>query len=252
MPKKEYDEGRNMEHNEVLHEYLRNLFEFSEIRVEGNNRTKGDIVGESNDGNIKMTLKLGSQKNTQVHLPTLKSFANDSKMPDNVYDKLYKFFGTPDINIFQSWISDANASPKEKKYKRLLAPSIPDWEEVLIWFNNNKNLISKILISRIDNECPAKYLIWINKKKGGIQIIDVEKLINYIDNECTWVTGVRGGGSTLRCINKEDKPIFHCQMKGTGGIGDEYNHNPQFHIHTYWPDSVVIHKNNTQTFNINT
>ncbi|NDB82916.1 MAG: hypothetical protein EB127_09285 [Alphaproteobacteria bacterium] len=248
MSKKEYDEGKRMEDNSVLHAYLQQIFNFDKVSAHGHNRTKGDILGHKDGKTIKLTLKLGSQRNTQVHLPTLNSFAQDIGMPDDVHNTMHKWLGTVSFTEFESWLVEHNASSKERKYKRLLAPSLKDWNKVISWFNQNSEKIAKLLISSIDGEDPATYLIWINKKKGTIQILDIEKLIHYISTKCNWETGPGGGGSTIRCVTEHGKPIFHLQMKGSGGTNGEYNHNPQFHIHINWPESVVIHNNYSSIF----
>lgn len=246
MSGKEYYQGRIMEQNKLLHEYLRTLYFFDEIIADGHNRTKGDILGYKNTEVTGFSVKFGAQKNTQVHLPTLQSFAKDIGMPDNIFNTMYKWLGTTSITEFESW--EHNASSKERKYKRLLAPSLKDWDQVVAWFNQNNEKIARLLISSIDGEDPAIYLIWINKKKGSIQILDIEQLIQYISTKCKWETGPRGGGSTIRCITEDGRPIFHLQMKGSGGTNGEYNHHPQFHIHTNWPESVVVHNNCSPIF----
>jgi hypothetical protein len=209
--------------------------------VRGENTTKGDVVGITGDKKTPISIKHGSQKNTQVHLPTLNSFSKSMNMPVAIQNMLHKWLGVTSQTEFQSWFSNKVPTKNQQKYKRLFAEDIPDWVDVVKWFNDNNRALAELLIQAMNGENPAEYLVWVNKTKKTFQVIDIEKLVDWIESDCTWVTGPRNGGSTLRC-ECNGKPIFHLQMKGSGGVGDEYNHNPQFHIHTYWPTNAIVHQ----------
>lgn len=241
MAGKEYYEGRLMEANTVLHSNLISCLNLDSIEVQGGNTTKGDLVGTNNGEKFPISVKYGSQKNTQVHLPTLKSFALEMNMPDEIQHLMYKWLGVTSTTEFDSWLNGLPPTKSQKKYKRLFATDIPEWHKVVNWFNENKTKLAKLLIQSMNDEHPAKYLVWINKKTNQFQVIDTDILIDWISKECTWVTGPRNNGSTLRC-EYDEKPIFHLQMKGSGGTDGEYNHNPQFHIHTNWPKNSILHE----------
>ena len=242
MSSQEYYDGRLMESNVVLHSHLKNLLQFDSIEVRGGVATKGDVIGIKNNIEEPISIKHGSQKNTQVHLPTLRSFAKATNMPVNISSKLEQWLGVTDQSKFNSWLSGKIPTIPQKKYKRLFATDIPNWESVVDWFNTNNKEIAELLIQAMNHENPVKYLVWVYKNKNKFQVIDVPLLIDWITRDCKWVTGSRNNGSTLRCEGPNGKPIFHLQMKGSGGSPGEYNHNPQFHIHINWPDSVIIHQ----------
>lgn len=242
MSSKEYYEGKSMEGNIVLHSHLKTLLEFDSITVRGESTTKVDVVGNKNNTEVPISIKYGSQKNTQVHLPTLRSFSKVMNIPVDINLMLEQWLGVTDQFKFESWLNGVTPTRLQQKYKRLYAKDIPEWTNVVEWFNSNNKQIAELLIQSMNNEKPAEFLVWVNKNTKMYHIIDIPKLINWIATECVWVTGPRNGGSTLRCENKNGKPIFHLQMKGSGGCGDEYNHNPQFHIHTYWPETAIIYQ----------
>lgn len=240
MPSKEYYDGKLMESNVDLHSHLIHFLKFDNITVHGEHTTKGDVIGHRGNISVPISIKYGSQKNTQVHLPTLKSFVKSMDVPDNIFNTLEKWLGVTSQTQFMSWFENTVPNKLQQKYKRLFATDLPEWKDVVDWFNQNNTKISQLLIQSMNDEKPAEFLVWINKKTFVCQIIDIKKLIIWIQNECKWKTGPKNNGSTLRCEDKNGKPIFHLQMKGSGGFNNEYNHNPQFHIHTSWPSSVLI------------
>lgn len=242
MASKEYYDGKLMESNVVLHSHLKHVLKFDNIEVRGETTTKGDVVGHRGNIEVPISIKHGSQKNTQVHLPTLRSFAKAMNTPADVTALLEQWLGVTDQAQFQSWLNGKTPTKAQQKYKRLFADDIPNWGDVLSWFNANNTQIAKLLVQAMNGEVPAECLVWVNKNKNTFQVVDISLLIDWITKECKWVTGSRNNGSTLRCEDSNGKPIFHLQMKGSGGTNGEYNHNPQFHIHTHWPDSVILHQ----------
>jgi hypothetical protein len=241
MSSQTYYEGKNMESNVTLHTRLIEIFNFDKIDTRGETTTKGDAVGTKDNVEVPISIKHGSQKNTQVHLPTLRSFAKAMSMPTDIANMLEQWLGVTSQSQFESWLNGKTPTKSQQKYKRLFAIDIANWDDVVRWFNDNNRKIAELLIQAMNNENPAKYLVWVNKNKNTFQVIDITKLIEWISTDCEWVTGPRNNGSTLRCEHN-GKPIFHLQMKGSGGVGDEYNHNPQFHIHTHWPENSIIHQ----------
>lgn len=246
MPSNQYYEGRNFEQNTTLFEALQKFFKFNTITSNGSTTTKSDIIGHYNNKSVHISLKYASGANTQVHLPTLQSLAVQLELPESVYNKLDKFLGTNDQTQWQKWRKDFKPNLTETRYQRLLSSSINDWNEVITWFNLNKRTVSKLLLQRLDSKNAVEYLIWAVKNKGSFQVIDVNKLIDYIDENCDWVTMPKG--TVIRCQRRDNKkPIFFMQMKNSGGPPGGYNHTPQFHLCSNWPkDLVVYEKTNLQ------
>jgi hypothetical protein len=242
MSSKEYYEGKLMEENTVLHAHLIKILNLDSINVRGETTTKGDVVGIRGDIVIPVSVKNGSIRNTQVHLPTLSSFIKSMSVPSEISSMLEQWLGTTSQSQFKSWLGGKTPTASQQKYKRLFAADISGWSNVVQWFNDNKPALSKLLIRSLNDEKPAEYLVWVNKNKNRFQVINIEILSNWINTQCSWVTGPRNNGSTLRCEDKNGKPIFHLQMKGSGGTNGEYNHCPQFHIHTYWPQDAVVYE----------
>jgi hypothetical protein len=247
MSSKTYYDGKDMESNVTLHTRLIETMNFDTIEIRGEVTTKGDVVGISGNIEVPVSIKHGSQKNTQVHLPTLRSFSKALNVPSEVTMMLEQWLGVHSYSQFESWLKGKTPTAPQKKYKRLFATDIAHWDNVVRWFNDNNKKIAELLIQAMNGENPAKYLVWVNKDKNTFQVIDIPKLIEWISTECKWVTGPRNNGSTLRCENSDGKPIFHLQMKGNkikenGVFEGEYNHNPQFHIHTHWPESVIFYQ----------
>jgi len=233
MPSKEYYEGRDMENNLSLQNQLKNIFLFDDVFSDGSNSTKTDIYGVKGNEKFSVSVKNVSGPNTQVHLTTLKKLSKALSIPETVATKLKYWLG--DEDEFDSWLKEGLSS-YEKNHKRISSHNIEEWSTVENWFNANKTNISRLLIEgdKIDK---TKYLIWSNKKTKKFEVIDVSKLIEFIDNECVWIT--QPNGTVLRCVNQNNKPIFHLQMKGNRQNGG-YNHTPQFHIHSYWPKDIIL------------
>ena len=242
MPSQEYHDGKSMEHNTVLFDLLADIFHFDSVTTNGSTSSKADIVCTANGTIVPVSVKYGSQVNTQVHLTTLASFRLATSMPDDVFDLMNRWLGTTSQAVFESWVNTTQPVKKlQQKYKRLFADDLdPDWKLVIDWFNSNSKAIAKLLIQALRDEIPVKYLVWINKKTRQVDIIDTEKLIDWIEKKCKWATGPKNGGSTIRC-EQNDVAIFHLQMKGSGGTRGEYNHNPQFHLHRNWPSDAIVY-----------
>ena len=248
----EYWEGRNLEKNNVLKETVAKIFNFDSVDSNGSTDTKGDLVGINGDKRTHVSVKYASGGNTQVHLPTLRSLSDQLNIPINVFEKLDKFFGTNDLAQWAQWTEGINLDAEEVKYRRIKSKNISEWEEVEQWFNANKRKIAVLLLQSLKDEDKAPWLIWANKKKGGFQIIDVNKFVDWIVDNCTWVTMPKG--TVLRCAmsstveGKIGKPIFFVQMKNSGGPVGGYNHCPQFHLHNNWPPELVIYEDTNIKF----
>jgi hypothetical protein len=252
MASAEYWEGRNLEKNEVLKETVARVFNFDRVDSDGGSGTKGDIIGFNGDQRTHVSVKYASGVNTQVHLSTLRSVSTQLDMPKNIYDKLDKFLGTNDTMQWVEWSTGLKLSSDEIKYKRLNSSNITDWEEVPSWFNANSRKIAILLLQSLKESDKAKWLIWANKKKGGIQAVDINQLIDWIVESCTWITMPKG--TVLRCAisdkasSNAGKPIFFLQMKNSGGPPGGYNHNPQFHLNSNWPKKFVVYEDTKLRF----
>lgn len=247
MASEQYWEGRLLESNITLHNELITALKFDKVEVDGGSDTKGDIIGITGNDRVHVSVKYASGGNTQVHLPTLNSLAKSLNMPTLIKDKLDMFLGTTDLAQFQTWSQGIAVTAEEVKYKRLLSKHIADWHLVEQWFNDNKRTIAVLLLQSLDNKDLAPWLVWANKKKGGLQVVDVNMLVDWIVKECTWVTMPKG--TVMRCAlpslkeGKIGKPIFFMQMKNSGGTHGEYNHSPQFHLNKNWPKEFIVHEN---------
>ncbi len=246
MPSKEYFEGRDMEKHLALHGILKTNFGFDQIDSDGRSQTKGDIIGVKNGKFVPVSVKNASGKNTQVHLPTLNSFAEQTNMPDKIKSKLDRFLGTNNSAIWNSWLVDnLTIDLYEKSHQRIKANKIPDWHEVEEWFNSARQKIAQRLLQTLkDDNDPVIYLVWINKKVRSYQIVDVNGLIEWITSKCSWTT--TPGQTVIRCntlIDNKLKPIFTMQMKGSKVKDKEgqYDHNPQFHLYPNWPKELVLY-----------
>lgn len=245
MPSKEYYEGRDLERLELLHEMLKQTLCLDSVTSDGSTQTKGDVIGLKSGKNIPISVKNASGKNTQVHLPTLNSFASQTEMPSSVKDKLEKFLGTNDSSVWNQWLnSTMSISAYEKSHQRIKSSNLENWSEVEDWFNQSCRSIAQLLIQYLKKDSePVVYLVWVNKKTKGYQIVDVNGLIDWISNNCVWVT--TPGETVIRCnIPTDSKPIFTMQMKGSRikGKPGHYDHNPQFHLYPNWPANLIIHQ----------
>ena len=247
MPSNQYHEGRTFEQNSVLFEHIKQHFQLDNIISDGSTATKSDVIGFKLDSSIHFSLKYASGGNTQVHLPTLRSLADQLELPMKIYDKLDKFLGTNDTAQWQLWSKNIAVSKDETKYQRLTSYSIDSWIEVTDWFNQNSRKISKLLLQRLDSDHPVQYLIWAVKNRGSFQIIDVNKFIEYIETSCEWITMKKG--TVIRCRRLDNqRPVFFMQMKNSGGPEGGYNHSPQFHLCSNWPQDIVVYEKTNLQF----
>lgn len=248
MPSEHYHAGRLMESNEQLHEYLRQTFGFERISVDGSTKTKGDAFGHLPDIEqpITISIKHPSGKNTQVHLPTLASWRDTIAMPDVVFDSLYKWLGTTKKDEFDLWAQAVDVSAREIKYQRLGSYHLTFWPLVLEWLNQTTQdqSLPKLLLQSINGNHPVKYLVWIQKKTGAFEIIDVDAFVGWISKNSRWINSDNRQGHyyNLWCVGPDGKKIFSMQMKGSGGKDGGYDHNPQFHLYPFWPEQFVLHR----------
>lgn len=241
MPSIEYYEGRDMEKNEVLHNILIETFGFDEVDSDGASTTKTDIYGTKSGKKTFFSVKNVSGKNTQVHLTTLKKLGSDLKIPTDTLSKLEMWLGDNDTKTFKSWSKGKKLSEYESDHTRLKSTNIEQWESVEKWINkvNKTQSLPRLLIQSLNKGEKSEYLVWVNKKNKSVKILKTEQLIDYISNQCKWIT--MKSGTTLRCVTPNNKPILWLQMKGNR-TDDGYNHAPQFHIVEHWPEDFVLHE----------
>jgi hypothetical protein len=241
MPSIEYYEGRDMEKNEVLHDILTKTFGFDSVYSDGASTTKTDIFGEKSGVKTFFSVKNVSGKNTQVHLTTLKKLTADLKIEENIFNKLKMWLGDNDDALFKTWAEGKTLSEYETGHNRLKSSNIEGWTEVEKSINNlnNNQTLPRLLIQSLNDGEKSEYLVWVNKKKKNVKILKTEQLIDYISNQCEWIT--MKSGTTLRCVTPNNKPILWLQMKGNR-TDDGYNHTPQFHIVENWPKDFVLYE----------
>jgi hypothetical protein len=239
MPAKEYYEGRDMEKNTILHDYLIEQFKLDDVDSDGASTTKADIVATKDGKTLSMSVKNVSGKNTQVHLTTLNKLSKDLDMLPWIEEKLQYWFGTKDKDTFKKWSEVLNPSADEVKHQRIKSDKINDWFMVENYFNkiNKEKTLPKLLIESLKKDTKSEYLVWHNKKTKKVQVVDIPKLIDFISVDCEWIT--MPSGTVLRCVTPDGKPILWLQMKGNREDGG-YNHSPQFHIAENWPQELVI------------
>ena len=235
-------EGHFAEHHLDLHNYLKDKFNLDRVDVHGSTQTKTDVIGFRGEQTVRFSVKFGSIKNTQVWLPTLNSLCEAVPAFSTVRDQLNQWLGTYDSALFESWQATKSLTAAEVRRQRVGSDKIDNWDQVLEVFNQetqNCNILRPMLQAK-GTEDPVQYLVWINKKKGGIEVVDMPKLIEHIVANSVWSNSQtkRGEHYNLWCNDKTtDKRIFHLQMKGSG-IGDY--HCPMFHIHNNWPKELVV------------
>jgi hypothetical protein len=241
MPSIEYYEGRDMEKNEVLHKILTETFGFEEVDSDGASTTKTDIFGVKSGKKTFFSVKNVSGKNTQVHLTTLKKLGSDLAIHTDTLSKLEMWLGDNSDSTFNKWSEGKLLTTYEFDHNRLKNNNIDGWTSVETWINtvNQNQKLPRLLIQSLNDGDKSEYLVWVNKKTKKVKILKTEQLIDYISNQCKWIT--MKSGTTLRCVTPNNKPILWLQMKGNR-TDDGYNHAPQFHIVENWPEDFVLHE----------
>ncbi len=248
MASEHYWEGRNLESKQLLHEELQRCLQLDEVQVDGATDTKGDIIGTQSGERVPISVKNASGNNTQVHITTLKQLSLALDMPADVMAILIPWLGDNNTELFETWRAGRSLSAYELSHNRIKSFNLNNWSTVETWVNlkNQDFSLPKVLIQSLNKEAPAKWLVWVRKKKGGFQVVDVNKLVTWIGTECTWAS--TPGGTVLRCTTPEGKPILTWQMKGNREEGGRYNHTPQFHLHNNWPKEFVVYEDTSIRF----
>lgn len=241
MAAKEKQEGHWAEGHSDLHDWMSRKLGYKDVRTLGHTGTKTDIIADS----TRFSCKYPSGTNTQIHLTTLRRFSELFRPPADVAVMLERWLGNHDEQLFEEWSRDyPNLSREELRRHRIHSDKFADWNKLLEWFNDqtkNGNLI-ETLITSLNGEPPVEKMLWINKKKGYLKLIDVNKLLSYCKNNCEWVNSPdpRGAGTTLWLYDRnKGTRIIHLQMKGSGNKMGDY-HGMMFHIHETWPEDMVL------------
>jgi len=249
MGAKEKYEGHAAEQSQKLHDWLKVRFNLNDVKSDGSNRTKVDLIGQTSKSTLFYSCKNVSGCNTQIHLTSLEALQKALDMPSNIYETFRRWFGSHNEILFETWKSELSVqlSNTEQRRHRIHSNNLTNWNSVLDWLNqntSNKKLI-KLLIQNLNPNEHLKnvnYMIWIHKLQHTIKIIDVEKLIDYISVNCIWMNSVveRGKYTTLWLVDTNTgQRIMHLQMKGSGNKLGDY-HGAMFHIHDNWPPGVLI------------
>lgn len=248
MAAQEKHDGHRAEKDSSLHKLLTKQFKLDTVSAQGSTGTKTDILGVSNGKDIRFSLKFASLANTQVWLPTLRSLVSHLPALKNYEAELDSFLGTTDSVLFESRRVGLQLTPYEVKKKRIYSDKINNWKDVIGAFNavtKDKSILKNMLLAKGD-EANVNYLIWINKKAKGIQIIDAQAYVEYISVNAEWCNPDKGF-TTLWCKDKNTgKKLFHLQRKGSGG--EQMSCAPMFHLYKNWPDSVVVYRDDNFTF----
>lgn len=237
--------GHWAEGHNSLHEWLCNKYQHTEIVTKGLSNTKTDMIGINADGTeTRYSCKYVSGANTHLHLTTYNKFTSLFPAEADIHLSLQQWLGSHADNLFESWKQqmDVKWRPEELRKQRIYSDRLSNWSQVLSWFNQID--LNRTLFQSLNNEAPVTRMLWINKKTGHITVIDVNKLVEYMNTNCEWQNSgsKRGEHTTLWYIDKQtQKRIMHLQMKGSGEKTGDY-HGMMFHVFCNWPQGVVMHE----------
>ena len=242
MPAKEKHEGHWAEKHDKVLSWLKLELNLTDAEPMGQSNTKTDILGRHGPHEVRFSLKYPSGRNCQVWLPTLKSLVEQVPYLKPVYTHLMKWLGTNDNHLFEEWVrlEKLSVNANEKRRQRLGSDKVLGFHQVLNCFDlatRDGSLLRPMLRARGD-EPPVDHIVWLNKGKPGIEVVDADKFQQWIQKHGTWCNSPdrKGQHYNIWCM-VEGRKIFHLQMKGSGL--NNY-HAPMFHIHNNWPKSMVI------------
>ena len=195
-----------------------------EHKKDGGPKTKQDIRCVSL--NEFSSQKSALSKHTQVHLT-----------PTWVWCKYFNIDG--DLRI---WFDKFFGLPGSGRAGRVGTSGIPaNLNQVALdWFNEHKMSIFETIVvhgaykvtnNEVKKGKPVTHVIWYNKKNDTIEKkVTVEYLRN-IAKDCKWIfsTKKKDDATVLWFVDKNNKKLFHLQMKGSGELSG-YN-SLQFHIY---------------------
>lgn len=170
-----------------------------------------------------------SGRSTQIQVCELSKFVQKFKCPQDITDKLYKFFGADfkkKKGVDQSdefinkctndWGIDAKKlCPKDEiRRNRLLANNIEGFDDVIQWFKDNVKSVMEFILSTgfcKNEENHAQYLLWsleeADDEKCDADIFLIKDIVN---KSMEWDVSVRSSQSVIEI------GAFTLQMKGSG------------------------------------
>ena len=237
--------GHWAEGHDSLHEWLCNKYQHTEIVTKGLSNTKTDMIGINADGTeTRYSCKYVSSVNTHLHLTTYNKFTSLFPAEADIHFALQQWLGSHTGDLFETWKQqlDVKLSPNELRRQRIHSDNLHNWSQVLNWLNQLD--LNRTLFQSLNNEAPVTRMVWINKIDGKIKVIDVNKLVEYMNINCEWQNSgsKQGEHTTLWYMDKlSQKRIMHLQMKGSGNVYGDY-HGMMFHVYCNWPEEVVIHE----------
>ena len=235
MPANEKREGHAVERNPKLHKEINKHFKtLVNFITRGGSETKVDY--EATDSKTKKKIKFSNKftasKSTQVLMTTQKQLSNHVPLLTKEMTKIKTWLGTI-----------VNESIVKTSFTE-----IKNWSNVDRAMNlatKDGSLLRALFTGKVKND-EVQYLTWIDKKHGGIYIIDLKKYFKYIQSNATWQSTAKRGGGSIKLIDKNtNKTLVHLQRAGNGPITQKIN--PLFHVHKNWPDEVVVYSNTSFT-----
>tara|TARA_R100000234_G_C4944928_1_gene154652 strand:- start:61 stop:690 length:630 start_codon:yes stop_codon:yes gene_type:complete len=168
----------------------------------GGSQTKVD--GRHSDGS-NWSIKNTKSSSTQVHLTTQSSFSQHFSLNEKQDTFVRKFFG--------------NISFLNKERHRYKLSEINEEEVNEFKFFLEKNKI-KLIHYFISGESNINFVVYNNKVKSTEEILK-------LCESCYW----KYNETTIQLKDKDDKTLFHIQMKGSGNKSKMGYHGVLCHIH---------------------
>lgn len=250
MASKEYYEGRDFEHNNILFENLEKELNVTNLVQDGSSGTKADILGKQNGKEIGLSCKNVGGDNTQADLTTVNSFCEFFPSVEPYRNMLLAFFGTKDgwSDILEQY-KDVDLSEYDTNryshvaHKRINAHHIKEFNLFIDELNQltKSGKLHHRLLKSLNKGKPVDYLIWRNKKTTDCHVLHIDTFLRQLKKSKWQITK---GGTVIECILDGDK-VFFLQMKGskikinkipTG----EYDHSMQFHINLPNPEIYSV------------
>lgn len=182
-------------------------------------------------GEDRCSLKT-SNKSIQIQVCELSKFVQKFECPQDITDKLYKFFGADFKKIkgvdqssefidkcIDDWDIDVSklCPNSEIRRNRLLASSIEGFDDAVQWFKDNIQGVMEFILStgfckNEDNH--AQYLLWSLEEADDTDCdAEVYLIKDIIDKSVEWDVSVRSSQSVIEI------GAFTLQMKGSGQSG---------------------------------
>lgn len=244
MASKEYYEGRDFEHNNILFENLEKELNVTDLVQDGSSGTKADILGKQNGKGIGLSCKNVTGDNTQADLPTVNSFCEFFPSMEPYRNMLGAFFGS--VNGWPELLEqykDVDLSEYDIGHKRINAYHIKDFNTFVDELNRltKSGKLHNRLLKTLNKGKTVDYLIWRNKKTKDCHVLHIDTFLKQLKKSKWQITN---GGTVIECILDGNK-VFFLQMKGSrikikGVWNGEYDHSMQFHINLKNPELYSV------------